>query len=186
MERLSRSEPPMVTQEERGERQFAALSYLWIFSLFILVAKRGNPFIQHHARRGSVLFLLSIVFWFISYLWYAEFLILALAIFGFIQAATGNENDTPVLAEIADGSLKKRDLKSYWSKAKAKVTGKPEESVSSLNETPIPHTETQAETDTEKVSALFHRLTEDENELHRLEHKVEDLEVKLTDGGAKH
>jgi len=46
--------------EERNEKELAALGYLWVFGLIILVTKRANPFIQHHARRGTVLFVLSL------------------------------------------------------------------------------------------------------------------------------
>ena len=175
--------------EEQNEKELAALSYLWIFSVILLVAKRGNPFVQHHARRATVLFALSLLFWFVSWLQYGEFLVLALSLFGFIQAATGNENHTPVLSEIADGTFGKKDLKHYYMKAKdgsIKVI-KPdyvpnpmeaERKVETAPEVPVAKPGV-VEIEEEKLSATYHRLTEDENEVHRLENEVKRLEAEV-------
>jgi len=184
MERVSRSEAPVVTEEERGERQFAALGYLWIFSLIILAAKRHNAFIQHHARRATVLFILSLLIWWIPYIWYGEFLILALAIFGFIQAAMGRENQTPILSELADGTLKRQDFQLYIQKvlraqAEKEVPEAPTAPPSGIPPTPEVPITPAAPVDEEKLSALFHRVAEDENEIHRLEHEVRELENQV-------
>ena len=175
--------------EERNEKELAALGYLWIFGLIILIGKRGSPFIQHHARRGTVLFVLSLALWPIAILRYGEFVVLALALFGFIQAATGNENHTPILSEIADGSFGKRDLRHYYMKAK-------DGTIKAIQPDYVPtpmelHKRAEAEAeapvakigaseiDEQKLSAVVHRLTEDENELHRLENEVKKLEGEV-------
>jgi uncharacterized membrane protein len=188
-ERLSRETTVPEVTEERNEKELAALSYLWVFSVILLLAKRANPFVQHHARRGTVLFALSLVFWAVSWLQYAEFLVLALSLFGFIQAAMGNENHTPIISEVADGTFGKRDLKHYYLKAKdgtIKVI-KPDyvpspmdvaRRIESMPEVPVAKP-TVVVAEDEKVSALFHRLTEDENEIHRLENQVVKLEQKV-------
>lgn len=72
------------------ERQWAALSYVWIFGPVILFAKQGNPYIEHHAKRGLWLFLASIIIWPIPVIYYAEFIVLVLMVLGFISAATGH------------------------------------------------------------------------------------------------
>jgi len=41
---------------------------------------------------------------------------MALSLFGFIQAATGNENHTPIISEVADGTFGKTDLRIYAEK----------------------------------------------------------------------
>jgi|GEM_PF-2666579 len=190
-ERLSRNPEamPEVT-EERNEKELAALSYLWVFSVILLLARRGNPFVQHHARRATVLFALSLVFWFISWLQYGEFLILALSLFGFIQAATGNENHTPIISEISDGTFGKKDLRHYYLKAKdgsikvIKPDYVPSPMEAAKRREPIPEVPVAAKPvvaviEEEKVSALLHRLTEDENEIHRLENEVKKLEGEV-------
>jgi uncharacterized membrane protein len=187
-ERLSRDNAVPEAPEERNEKELAALSYLWIFSVILLVAKRGNPFVQHHARRATVLFVLSLVFWAVSWLQYGEFLVLALSLFGFIQAATGNENHTPIISEVADGTFGKKDLRHYYMKAKdgsIKVI-KPdyvppveiERKIEAAPDVPMAKPGIE-EVEEEKVSALFHRLAEDENEIHRLEGEVRKLEGEV-------
>lgn len=189
-ERLTRN-PDVVPEvpEERNEKELAALSYLWVFSVILLVGKRANPFIQHHARRATILFVLSLVLWLIPWLQYGEFVVLALSLFGFIQAATGNENHTPLISEIADGTFGKKDLKHYYMKAKdgtIKVI-KPddvpapmeaERKVEAMPETPVVKAGV-VEIEDQKLSALFHRLSEDENEIHRLENEVKKLEGEV-------
>jgi uncharacterized membrane protein len=189
MERQTRNETVPELPEERDEKELAALSYLWLFSLIILVAKRSNPFIQHHARRATILFLLSLVVWFVPYIQYGEFVILALCVFGFVQASMGNENHTPVLSELADGTLSRRDVRHYFKEAEDEAIKavKPDyvapaeraEAPQAIPEDSAMPREGAVELDEEKMSALFHRLTEDENELHRLEDEVKKVEEEV-------
>ena len=46
----------------------AALSYLWLLSVVMLVVKKDDPFVLFHAKQGLVLFIASIVLWFIPFL----------------------------------------------------------------------------------------------------------------------
>jgi len=184
MERVTRN--PNALPEvpvEKNQNQLAALSYLWIFSLLILLAKRDNPFIQHHARRGTVLFLVSLVLWFVPILQWGEFAILALAIYGFIQASMGDENKTPILSELSDGTLKRADLGRYISGTKEAAQAPQPISMPPVKEVPMPETQvakpSAEEGEERKVSALFKRLTEDEKELHRLEDEVKKLESEV-------
>lgn len=188
-ERLTRNNTVPEVPEEQNEKELAALSYLWLFSVILLVAKRANPFVQHHARRATVLFALSLVLWLVPLLRYGEFGVLALSLFGFIQAATGNENHTPLISEIADGTFGKKDLKHYYMKAKdgtIKVI-KPdtvpspmvaERKVEATPETPMSKPGV-TEIEEQKLSALYHRLSEDEVVIHRLEDEVRRLQVEL-------
>ena len=188
-ERLTRNNTVPELPEERNEKELAALSYLWIFGLIILIAKRGSPFIQHHARRGTVLFVLSLVLWPIAILRYGEFAVMALALFGFIQAATGNENHTPIIAEVADGTFGKKDLRHYYMKAKDGTIKavKPDYVPSPMEMHKRAEAESAApimkagavEIDEQKLSALNHRLSDDENEIHRLESEVKKLEGEV-------
>lgn len=181
--------------DSRRDKEFAALSYLWIFSLVILLAKRDNPFIQHHARRGFVLFLLSILLWPFPILHYGEFLILALCLFGFITASMGNENTIPVISEIADGTIRLKHLRHYWHHTKHGVIKivKPDHRTPSIQKELISEQEKELkmqerilgeekriiETDEKKLSSLYHRVNEDENRLDELADEVHHLEGEM-------
>lgn len=175
-------------------REVAAISYLWIFSIFVLLAKRDSAFIQHHARRGFILFLLSLVLWPFGILRYGEILVLAAAILGFINASIGRENHIPILSEFADGTLRWIHIKHYWHKTKHgtikmvkqdHVTPafrhelKEQEKELSEQEKLLQREKQMLETEEKKLSSLYHRLHDDENELHKLEDEVHTLEGKV-------
>lgn len=185
---------PKTPQPETREKELAALSYLWVFSLVMLLAKRDSLFIQHHARRGVVLFILSLLLWPVAVLRYGEFVVLALMILGFVSAATGSENNLPILSEIADGTLSKKHFKRYWHHTKhgAIRIVKPEhitpafreelkEQKKELTEQEklLEEEKRMVEMEERKLSALYHRLNEDEKELHHLEDEVHHLEEEV-------
>lgn len=188
------AETNLTPSDNRKEKELASLSYLWIFSLPILLAKRDSTFIQHHARRGFVLFLLSILFWAFPILHYAEFIVLALALYGFIAAAMGNENTFPVLSEIADGTLRLKHLKHYWHHTKhgAIKVVKPdhitpgfrhelEEQEKELSEQEklLAQEKHMIEMEEKKLSSLNHRLHDDEKRLDELADSVHHLEEEV-------
>lgn len=84
------------------EKLLAALSYLWILSVIMLLLKKQSSYIQFHARQGVVLMVASIIFWFIPFLgWLLNFVILVLVIVGFIQALNGARWKMPVIGDFA-------------------------------------------------------------------------------------
>jgi uncharacterized membrane protein len=181
--------------DNRTEKELAALSYLWIFSIPVLLAKRDSVFIQHHARRGFVLFLLSLILWFFPILRLGEFVVLALVVLGFIKAAMGDENTFPVLSEIADGTMKLKHLKSYWHHTKhgAIKIVKPDHKTPSIIKEELREQERElteqekllekerrmVELEERKLSALHHRVTEDEKRLDSLADEVHTLEKEV-------
>ncbi len=180
---------PIPSSDVEKNRQMAALSYLWIFSLFILIARRDSAFTQLHARQGLVLFFFSIVLWPLEVTRVGEILILALMVFGFIQAAAGNAYRIPVVGDFAEGRLASPAIAKAWHAMKhglirlfkpEHVTPEfkiPQSSAISPSETaatpqPVP--------EERKVSALIHRVEEDEKKISALEEEVKTLESKLT------
>lgn len=176
------------------EKQLASLSYMWIFSVLVLLSKRESIFIQHHARRGSVLFILSIVFWLVPYLKLAEFLVIALMIFGFVVAAQGDENLTPVLSELADGTLRLKHLKNYWHNTKGgvvsivkpdyvspQVTSSLKEQGQELNEQEktLQAEKKLLDQEEKKLSSLLNRVNEDEKKIEGLSEEVRNLEKEV-------
>jgi len=89
-----------VTQEDK---LLAAVSYLWIVSVVIMIIKKDSKFIQFHAKQGFVIFIASIIFLFIPFLgWLLNLLIVILVILGFIKALSGEYWKIPVVYSIAN------------------------------------------------------------------------------------
>jgi len=185
---------PLPSEGSPQGRELAAVSYLWIFSVIVLLAKRDNEFIQHHARRGFVLFLVSVLLWAFPFLHYGEFAVLVLAMYGFVTAAMGNENPTPILSEIADGTLRLHHLKHYWHHGKhgvirmvrpdhltpalQKEIGEQEKELKS-QESLLDKEKRMIGMEEKKLSSLYNRMNEDESRLRRLEDEVHTLEGEM-------
>ena len=166
------------------------MSYVWIFSLLILFGKRDSEFIQHHARRGTVLFFLSLIIWALPLLRYGEFLILVICVLGFITAATGNENNLPLLSEISDGTISAKHFKNYWASLKRvfhpgaapvikNKEGDKEKSEERVKNMQAKVEEKMEEVEEHKLSALYNRINEDEKKIEKLEDEVKELEKKV-------
>ena len=92
------------------ENLMAALSYIWIISVVMLVTKKDSDFIQFHAKQGLVLFITSLVWWVITillfFLWFISWLIYLVifiaAVIGFIKALSGEKYRLPLVGDIAD------------------------------------------------------------------------------------
>lgn len=77
---------------------FAALSYAWVFSIIMLVIKRGDEYVQFHARQGVLLFVGSLFWWFIPPIGtLLAFLCWIGMVIGFIQAWKGHRYEMPFI-----------------------------------------------------------------------------------------
>ncbi len=75
----------------------AALSYVWIISLIMLVVKRNDEFVQFHAKQGVILLIAS-VFGFIPVIgWIVWALAVAGMVVGFVQAWQGKRYQLPLV-----------------------------------------------------------------------------------------
>jgi len=93
-------ETKFTPEDIEKNKDVAALSYVWVFSVIILLARRDSAFVRFHARQGFVLFLLSIALWPYEIARYGEYLVLPLMILGFIEAAQGHVFAMPVIAKL--------------------------------------------------------------------------------------
>ncbi len=79
----------------------AALSYVWILSLVMLVVKRGDAFVQFHAKQGVVLLIISILASVLLWVPVLGFVAWALSIagmvIGFVHAWQGKEYKLPYI-----------------------------------------------------------------------------------------
>ncbi|MCX6807864.1 MAG: hypothetical protein NTZ80_03675 [Patescibacteria group bacterium] len=84
----------------------AAMSYVWIMSVFILIFKRDDEFIQYHAKQAVIFFILSLIIWPIPYIGkFLEILVVACMIFGFIQASQGVRYAFPIISQLVSGQI---------------------------------------------------------------------------------
>lgn len=104
--------PSMLPKEEdaRVNRDIAALSYVWVLSVFIFFIRKDSEFARFHAKQAMILFALSVVVWFIPYLGkLLELIILAGAALGFLAAAHGEWKDVPLVGPFSRGEATLRD-----------------------------------------------------------------------------
>ena len=181
-------------QDIEKNKDLAALSYVWVFSLIILLARRESPFIQLHAKQGVVLFVLSLLLWPYAITHYGEFVVLALCLLGFIQAATGNVYHIPVIGDIAEGKIHRDSFGELWhvikhtairmvkpehvTPAYRNELQKQEEERMREEKTIIPARITEQEEE-KKISALISRVEEEEKEIDGLRDEVKGLEEKV-------
>jgi len=97
---------PARDPDVEDNKDLAAFAYVWIFSILVYFAKRDSKFVRFHAKQGMILFVLSIVVWFIPFLGkFFELLVLFGAAWGFIHAAQGKWEDVPFVGPLSRGKL---------------------------------------------------------------------------------
>ncbi|MEX1997780.1 MAG: DUF4870 domain-containing protein [Candidatus Andersenbacteria bacterium] len=87
----------------QNERLLAAISYLWVVSLIMLLLKRDSDFIQFHAKQGLVIFIASIILGFIPLIgWLLNLVLFVFVIMGFVAALQGQRRKLPLVATVAE------------------------------------------------------------------------------------
>ncbi|MFH0952324.1 MAG: DUF4870 domain-containing protein [Patescibacteria group bacterium] len=90
-------------KDVEDNKVMAAISYIWIVSLIMMLVKKDSKFVQHHAKQGFILWIASIIFWFIPVLgWILNLLVLVFVIIGFIQSLNGAWWKAPLISELAE------------------------------------------------------------------------------------
>lgn len=81
----------------------AALAYVWIISLVLLLVKKDSPFVQFHAKQGFIIFIASIILGFIPILgWLLNLLLLIFVIIGIVSALQGKWRKLPGVSILAE------------------------------------------------------------------------------------
>lgn len=75
----------------------AAVSYVWILSIVMLVIKKDDAFIQFHAKQALVLFLLSLLGFIPVIGWLIACAAFIGMIIGFLHAWQGKEYQLPIV-----------------------------------------------------------------------------------------
>jgi len=93
----------MTEQLSNDSKLFAALSYLWLLSVVMLVLKKDDEFVRFHAKQGTVIFAVSIILWFIPIIgWLLQIAVLIAVVIGFLKAYSGERFKMPVVGDLAD------------------------------------------------------------------------------------
>lgn len=92
-----------MAEKQSDSNLMAALSYLWLLSVVMLLLKKDDKFVQFHAKQGLVLFLASVVLWMIPIFgWMLNMVVTIAVIVGFIMAIQGKEYKMPVVGDLAE------------------------------------------------------------------------------------
>lgn len=111
MEEVTVGPPPPSTppSDIEANRLVAAVSWLWVLSIIILLVKKDSEFVRFHARQSFVVFLISVVlFIFFGLLgvfgwalqWLLQLTVFVVSVVGFIQALQGKWWTLPVIGPL--------------------------------------------------------------------------------------
>lgn len=93
-------------------KDIAAFSYLWIMSVVVYILKRESPFVRYHSKQGMLLFVLSVLVWFVPLIdRLLALVVLAGMVLGFIHAAQGQWKDVPLVGPVSRGEM---SLRQAW------------------------------------------------------------------------
>lgn len=94
---------PSPVDDIKQNKVLAAISYIYIVSLIMLLVKKDSPFVQFHAKQGFVLFIASLICGFIPVIgWIVNIAILVLVIMGIIAALKGESKKLPLVSSLAE------------------------------------------------------------------------------------
>jgi len=80
----------------------AALSYVWIISIIMMIIKKDDQFVVFHAKQGLVLFIASFIGVIPVIGWFIWIIVVIFEIIGFIKALSGERYKIPVIGDIAE------------------------------------------------------------------------------------
>lgn len=92
------------------DKLLAAISYVSLISVIVLLVKKDSEYVQFHAKQGTVLFIAEVVwtvitmflFFLIFVSWIAWIVFLIATVVGFIKAYSGERYKMPVIGDLAE------------------------------------------------------------------------------------
>ena len=101
--------PHFDPKDTKENAVYAALSYVSVLSLVMLVAKKDSPFVQEHAKQGVLLFIAEVAIWILCAAipvigWFiigpiGNLLMLIVSIIGFMKAIQGEFWEIPYIGK---------------------------------------------------------------------------------------
>jgi len=87
------------SKSESDSNLMAALSYLWLLSVVMLLVKKDDPYVLFHAKQGLVIFIASFLIGWIPVL---NLIIVVAVILGFVKAIQGEKYKLPLVGDLAE------------------------------------------------------------------------------------
>ncbi len=85
------------------EKNLAALGYIPVICLIVLLLKKEHPFICFHAKQGLIMCLCFFLFWYMPIIGTVmNFFLVAMMFVGLIKAKEGEYWKAPVLGNLAE------------------------------------------------------------------------------------
>lgn len=98
----------MAKKEEAG-KILAAISYLWIIGLILLLVEKKDKFVKFHAKQGTAIFAISVILIILGWIpiinlitWIGGLILLIAIIYGIIMALQSKEAKMPVINDLGE------------------------------------------------------------------------------------
>lgn len=105
MENMENEEAPQKGDKDKDiqdNKTLAALSYIWIVSLIMLLVKKDSPYVQFHAKQGLVLWVISIILGIIPVVgWALEVVVIVFMVMGIVKSLQGEYYKLPLVGNLA-------------------------------------------------------------------------------------
>jgi uncharacterized membrane protein len=102
------------TEISSQDKEFAMLSYFWIFSLFVYYSPEGkNDFVRHHAKQGVFLFFLSLLFFFFPFQKFFHIVLVCISVLGVFEASQGKKYSLPFLSFFIENKFSPERYKDF-------------------------------------------------------------------------
>lgn len=80
----------------------AALSYVWVLSVVMLIVRKDDEFVKFHAKQGLILFIASFIGVIPVIGWVVWLVVVVFDIIGFIKALSGERYRVPLVGDLAE------------------------------------------------------------------------------------
>lgn len=107
--------PSTPDDDAAKNKEVAAVSYTLVLAPILFFGRKESPFIQFHAKQGSVLLLIAIAFWWIPIIGrFLDLIVAGFAIVGFLHAAQGKRYELPFIYAILQKDIGSQRLRTEW------------------------------------------------------------------------
>ena len=104
------AQPTPSAKPASDDNLIAAISYVSLIGVIILLTKKDSEYVKFHAKQGTVIFIGEVILgvvasftWDLSFLWGLIWLVfIIVSAVGFIKAYSGEKYRVPLVADLAD------------------------------------------------------------------------------------
>jgi len=99
----------MKQEKETNAKILAAVSYLSVVGLIILLIEKKSKFVIHHAKQGTALFALEVILMILAYIPFVNMvvpllgvLLFGVTIYGIVLALKNSEEKIPLINDLGE------------------------------------------------------------------------------------